>query len=179
MPGDVLRFDLTREDFDPSIAGYPAKPDLLAEGYAAFRPAGTGKAFMVVELGLKQSEVNPAMTVVIRNPLTKDTALHNHWLFENPRMMFLHFTGYGDVPGLEDAQIKSIIVPDDAVNAHGVLSLTIDRNGVKYNGMSLPPAMGSESDAQSFPARESSLVSSSMHGVWVTTSRSRKLFALH
>jgi hypothetical protein len=175
MPGDVLRFDLTREDINPSIAGYPAKPDLLLEGYAAFRPAGSGKAFMVVELGLKQSEVNPAMTVVIRNPLTKDTALHNHWLFENPRQIFLHFTGYGDaaelahvvrqvlaktsapppatppqshadVSGLDDSKIKSIIQPDDAVNAHGVLSLTVDRNGVKYNGMSLPAAMGAESD---------------------------------
>jgi Domain of Unknown Function (DUF1259) len=175
MPGDVLRFDLTREDINASIAGHPAKPDLLTEGFAAFRPAGTGKAFMIVELGLKQSEVNPAMTVVIRNSLTKDTALHNHWLFENPRLMFLHFTGYGDaaelahvvrqvlaktsapppatppqshadVPGLNDSQIKSIIQPDDAVNAHGVLSLTVDRNGVKYNGMSLPPAMGAESD---------------------------------
>jgi hypothetical protein len=175
MPGTVLRFDLTRQDIDASVNGHPAKPDLVAEGYAAFRPAGAGNAFLIVELGLKQSEVNPAATVVIRSTLTKDTALHNHWLFENPRLMFLHFTGYGnaadlarivrqvlsktsapppatppqshaDVPGLDDAQIKAIIAPDEAVNAHGVLSLTVDRKGVSYNGMSLPPAMGAESD---------------------------------
>jgi Domain of Unknown Function (DUF1259) len=175
MPGNVLRFDLTRQDINATVAGLPAKPDLVAEGFAAFRPAGGNNAFLTVELGVKQSEANPAMAVVIRSPLTKDTALHNHWLFENPRLMFLHFTGYGDaaqlahivrevlsktsapppatppqshadIPGLDDQQIKSIISPDDAVNASGVLQLTVDRKGVSYNGMSLPPAMGAASD---------------------------------
>jgi hypothetical protein len=35
-------------------------------------------------------EVNEFMTILRRNRIIV-TALHNHWLFEEPRLMYIHF----------------------------------------------------------------------------------------
>ena len=46
------------------------------------------------EIVLLQEEVNDFITALRRNDIIV-TALHNHWLFEEPRLMYLHFESVG------------------------------------------------------------------------------------
>ena len=48
------------------------------------------RALNLGEIVLLQEEVNDFITVLRRNNIIV-TALHNHWLFEEPRLMYLHF----------------------------------------------------------------------------------------
>ncbi|WP_238941980.1 DUF1259 domain-containing protein [Bacillus sp. REN10] len=42
-----------------------------------------------------QEEINPFMTELRKRGLTV-TAVHNHWLFDQPRLMYMHWENVGD-----------------------------------------------------------------------------------
>ena len=54
------------------------------------------------DMVLTQSQVNPVMSVALDNGL-EVTALHNHFLWESPRVMFMHVGGMGDEAKLSAA----------------------------------------------------------------------------
>jgi hypothetical protein len=47
------------------------------------------------ELALSPEKVNAALHVMRQGSIMV-TALHNHFMFEQPRIMFVHFAGSGD-----------------------------------------------------------------------------------
>ncbi|WLD94002.1 DUF1259 domain-containing protein [Alkalihalobacillus sp. AL-G] len=49
-----------------------------------------GRALNLGETVLLQEEVNPLLTELRKRDLLV-TAVHNHWLFEEPRAMYMHF----------------------------------------------------------------------------------------
>lgn len=49
-----------------------------------------GRTLNLGETVLLQREANPLMRELKKRGITV-TALHNHWLFENPRLMYMHF----------------------------------------------------------------------------------------
>jgi hypothetical protein len=49
-----------------------------------------GNALNLGETVLLQEEVNPLLTE-LRKRNIKVTAIHNHWLFDEPRAMYMHF----------------------------------------------------------------------------------------
>ena len=49
-----------------------------------------GRALNLGETVILPEEVNEFMTILRRNRIIV-TALHNHWLFEEPRRMYIHF----------------------------------------------------------------------------------------
>src|SRR5262249_11939419 len=61
--------------------------------WAAFEPAGAG-VMVMGDLVLTEDQVNPVMSVALENGL-EVTALHNHFLGESPRVMFMHVGGRG------------------------------------------------------------------------------------
>ncbi|TCM92681.1 uncharacterized protein DUF1259 [Paenibacillus sp. BK033] len=50
----------------------------------------SGRALCLGETALFQNQVNRLLTNLRRNGI-KVTAVHNHWLFENPRLMYVHW----------------------------------------------------------------------------------------
>nr|WP_246092669.1 DUF1259 domain-containing protein [Terrilactibacillus laevilacticus] len=44
-----------------------------------------------------QKEINPFMTELRKRGFIV-TAVHNHWLFDNPRLMYMHWENAGDDP---------------------------------------------------------------------------------
>lgn len=50
----------------------------------------SGRALCLGETALFQNQVNRLLTN-LRNNGIKVTAVHNHWLFENPRLMYIHW----------------------------------------------------------------------------------------
>jgi hypothetical protein len=49
-----------------------------------------GRALCSGETVILQSEINPFISKLRRHGIIV-TALHNHWLFEKPRLMYIHF----------------------------------------------------------------------------------------
>ena len=49
-----------------------------------------GRTLNLGETVLLQSEANPLMRELKKRGITV-TALHNHWLFDQPRLMYMHF----------------------------------------------------------------------------------------
>lgn len=55
----------------------------------------SGRALCLGETALFQSQVNRLLTNLRKNGI-KVTAVHNHWLFENPRLMYVHWESIDD-----------------------------------------------------------------------------------
>lgn len=60
-----------------------------------------GRALNTAEAVLEQDEVEPFVTELRRQGIVV-SALHNHWLFEEPRLLYVHF--YSIEPPLEFAE---------------------------------------------------------------------------
>ncbi|WP_312857348.1 DUF1259 domain-containing protein [Neobacillus endophyticus] len=54
-----------------------------------------GRTLNLGESVLLQKEVNPMLTALRRRGIIV-TAFHNHWLFEEPRLMYMHWENTGD-----------------------------------------------------------------------------------
>lgn len=65
-------------------------PLVLAPLFSFESPDSRGRTLNLGETPLLQKEVNRVITRLRRRGLTV-TSLHNHWLFEKPRIMFVHF----------------------------------------------------------------------------------------
>jgi len=50
----------------------------------------SGRALCLGETALFQNQANQLLTNLRKNGI-KVTALHNHWLFDNPRLMYIHW----------------------------------------------------------------------------------------
>lgn len=54
------------------------------------------------DLVLLENQVNPVMSIALNNGL-QVTALHNHFFWDNPKVMFMHIAGKGDEAQLAKA----------------------------------------------------------------------------
>lgn len=84
-------------DLDVKILGIRTRSPLVLPALFSFEPARNNRndrnnerALNLGEIVLLQEEVNDFITALRRNDIIV-TALHNHWLFEEPRLMYLHF----------------------------------------------------------------------------------------
>lgn len=55
----------------------------------------SGRALCLGETALFQNQVNQLLTNLRNNGITV-TAVHNHWLFEKPRLMYIHWESIDD-----------------------------------------------------------------------------------
>jgi hypothetical protein len=163
----VFRVQVPRSDLAVSAAGVKLTPPLGLTAWAAFTKAGTHTAVMG-DMVLTEDQVNHAMDAALQNGL-EVTALHNHFFWETPRVMFMHVGGMGDeaklaagvgkvfevlkqkfeVPTAEIDPANSSLDPKkiDAVLGRsgelnkGVYKVTVGRE-VKMAGHSMGNAMG-------------------------------------
>ncbi|MGC4376450.1 DUF1259 domain-containing protein [Fictibacillus sp. Mic-4] len=74
-----------------TILGRRAKSPLVIPQFFSFEDVDrNGRALNLGETVLLQAEANPLMTELRKRNIIV-TALHNHWLFEEPRAMYMHF----------------------------------------------------------------------------------------
>jgi hypothetical protein len=76
-------------------------PRLGLTSWAAFRRMGD-HAMVMGDLVLREEQVNPVMSAALNAGLAV-TALHNHFLWDTPRVMFMHIGGHGPVDRLATA----------------------------------------------------------------------------
>lgn len=111
---DVHRVSFPRSDLKVTIEGRPAHPFMGFGSWAAFTP-GHGGTMVMGDIVLLEDEVSPAMSAALENGL-EVTALHNHFFFESPRVMYMHIGGSGDPEKLATA-VKKVIDAQRAVRA--------------------------------------------------------------
>ncbi|WP_123039490.1 DUF1259 domain-containing protein [Cohnella candidum] len=71
------------------VLGRPAPSTAMLE-FAYEAPDADGLALCLGEVALLQEEVNPFISVLARYRIPV-TALHNHWLYDQPKLYYLHF----------------------------------------------------------------------------------------
>jgi hypothetical protein len=90
-----------RTDLQVTAAGVKMNPAMGLTSYAAFMKAG-GKTMMMGDTTMVEDQVNPVMSVALDNGL-EVTALHNHFFWDSPKVMFMHIGGMGDEEKLASA----------------------------------------------------------------------------
>ena len=93
VTGDVHRLSFPRSDLTVKLGDVTLKPGFALGSYAAFVPAGDGTMVMG-DLVLAEPEVNGVMTKLQQQGL-EVTGLHNHLIGEQPKVMYLHYDGFG------------------------------------------------------------------------------------
>lgn len=97
----VFKVSAPRSDLAVTVGGVKLTPPSGLTSWAAFQSAGSG-VMVMGDMVLTEEQVNPVMSVALDNGL-EVTALHNHFLGETPRVMFMHIGGHGSVDALAGA----------------------------------------------------------------------------
>ncbi|HET6201544.1 MAG TPA: DUF1259 domain-containing protein [Planctomycetota bacterium] len=90
----VFKVTKPRSDLRVTMDGFPIPPRMGLTGWLAFRPHAGG-AMVMGDLPLLESELQPVLTALVEGGV-EVSALHNHFVGEQPRVMFLHVGGMGD-----------------------------------------------------------------------------------
>jgi Domain of Unknown Function (DUF1259) len=97
----VFKVSVPRTDLQVTAAGVKFTPAMGLVSWAAFE--GSPKHTMVMgDTVLLEDQVNPVMSAALDSGL-EVTALHNHFFWESPRVMFMHIGGMGDERALASA----------------------------------------------------------------------------
>jgi hypothetical protein len=97
--GNVLKVNIPRHDVTVAVQGVLVPTPLGFGGWIAMTKGDHAMDVMMGDLVLTESEVNPVMSAVLTAGLDV-TALHNHFLFDAPRMYYLHVHGVGSAAEL-------------------------------------------------------------------------------
>jgi hypothetical protein len=97
----VLKVSVPRSDLDMSVAGVKMTPPLGLTSWAAFQKAGD-QVMVMGDMVVLEDQVNPVMSAALESGL-EVTALHNHFLWDAPKVMFMHIGGMGDEAQLAGA----------------------------------------------------------------------------
>src|SRR3954471_21780193 len=90
----VFKVSLPRADIKATAGGVRMTPPLGLTAWAAFTKMG--KHTMVMgDIVLLEDQVNPVMSAALDNGL-EVTALHNHFFWDSPKIMFMHVGGMGE-----------------------------------------------------------------------------------
>lgn len=99
-------------NFPVTYKGIKLSPETMElEFVANFEPVN-GKTVVTGEFSLLQDEITPVLDTLRKGNL-EITAIHNHWLHENPRLIYLHFQGIGTAKNLARTVKAAIRVTHD------------------------------------------------------------------
>lgn len=98
---NVFKISVPRSDLKVNAAGVKLTPALGLTSWASFTPIGD-EAIVMGDMVLLEDQVNSVMEEALNNGL-KVTALHNHYLWDSPKIMFMHIEGKGYLKDLATA----------------------------------------------------------------------------
>jgi len=91
---NVLKVNIPRSDLSVTVANVKTPTPFGFGGWVAMTKGTGGMDVLMGDLVLTQEEVNPVMSALLDNGL-EVTALHNHFFWDSPRVMFMHIAGTG------------------------------------------------------------------------------------
>jgi hypothetical protein len=81
-------------DIDATILGRKTRSPLALPFALSFENNRNGNTLNLGETVILQEEINPFLTALRERDIIV-TAVHNHWLFDNPRLMYVHWENVG------------------------------------------------------------------------------------
>jgi hypothetical protein len=97
----VFKVSVPRTDLAVTTAGVKMTPPMGLTSWAAFQQVGP-QTIVMGDIVLLEDQVNPVMSVALTNGLAV-TALHNHFFWDTPKVMFMHIGGMGSAETLAGA----------------------------------------------------------------------------
>ncbi len=91
---NVFKVSFPRSDIDVTSSGVKITPPMGLTVWVAFKSMGN-HTMVMGDMVLLEDQVNPVMSVALDNGL-EVTALHNHFFWDSPKVMFMHIGGMGD-----------------------------------------------------------------------------------
>ncbi|MBI4613478.1 MAG: DUF1259 domain-containing protein [Planctomycetes bacterium] len=88
------KISVAQSDLDVKVDGFPIIPPMGTTSWVAFMPIGR-EAMIMGDLVLLEDEFRPVQSALIERGLTI-TAIHNHFLRDTPKVMFMHVGGHGE-----------------------------------------------------------------------------------
>ena len=104
---DVYRVNFPRTDVSVAVDGRALHPFLGLTSWAAFTPHSATELMVMGDLVVFEDEVNAVISAALDNGL-EVTALHNHFFFDSPRVMFMHIGGSGSAEKLASGVGKAL-----------------------------------------------------------------------
>jgi hypothetical protein len=134
QPGDVIKFSMPRKDLHITLKDVDIKPGLALGSWAAFKRDG-GTAMVMGDLVLSEDEVQAVMRK-LQDGGIEETALHNHLMWESPRVMYMHIASHGDAIQMAKAIHEALMLsktpgPDAAPGAQATTDLGFDQKQVE------------------------------------------------
>lgn len=102
---DTFKVTFPRIDVKVTVEGRPMVPFLGFSSWAAFTTSGHGGLMVMGDVVVLEDEVNSAISAALEAGL-EVTALHNHFFYESPRVMYMHIGGSGSAENLAVAVRK-------------------------------------------------------------------------
>jgi hypothetical protein len=130
----VFKVSLPRKDITVTTGGVHMTPPLGLTAWAAFTRAG-GHVMVMGDMVMLEDQVNPVMSAALDGGL-EVTALHNHFFWDAPKVMFMHIGGMGDEQALATAVGKVFGKIKDTAGGKG----EIPRTDIDPAKTSLDPA---------------------------------------
>lgn len=91
--GSYHRYNLPRRDLTLHVGDVTVAPELAQGAWAGFSD-DPGDAMLMGDLVLTSTELGPVLAELARQGLDV-TAIHNHLVGEEPRLVYVHFHGHG------------------------------------------------------------------------------------
>ena len=121
----AFKVSVPRTDLAVTAAGVRMTPPMGLTSWAAFKRAGNHVVVMG-DLVLLEDQVPPVMSAALDNGL-QVTALHNHFFWDTPKVMFMHIGGGGEEAVLAGAVGKVFARIGETAGGKGqVLKADID-----------------------------------------------------
>jgi len=156
----VFKVSVPRSDLAVTMGGVKLTPPAGLTSWAAFQPAGSG-VMVMGDMVLTEDQVNPVMSLALANGL-EVTALHNHFLGESPRVMFMHIGGAGALERVAEAVGKVLAGTKQA--GAPLPTAEIDPAGTRLDVDKIASALGHHGDLAGGVYKVTIGRSAQMHG---------------
>jgi hypothetical protein len=169
MQEEAVVFSFPRSDIKVAIDGEPVPTAFGFGSWTAWKEMGE-ESMVMGDLVLLEKEINPVISALAEANINV-TALHNHFIGEIPRIMYMHVYGMGEKAALArgirtaldktgtpkpasavtlttqpsfqlDTKRLQEIIGQTGKEGGGVLKITLGRAGVKMGGTEVTSSMG-------------------------------------
>lgn len=143
----VFKVGLPRGDIAPTVAGVKMSVPMGLGAWAAFMKVRES-CMVMGDMVLQEDQVNSVMSAALDNGLDV-TALHNHFMWDSPRVMFMHIGGMGDEAKLARAVGKVFAKIKETAGGKGQTPhLEIDAARSTLDSSKIEDAIGHKGEAQ-------------------------------
>jgi len=140
----VFKVSYPRGDIHPTAGGVVVTPPMGLTAWAAFMKMGD-QDMVMGDMVLTEDQVNPVMSVALDNGLDV-TALHNHFFWDKPKVMFMHIGGMDNELKLAGAVGKVFAQIKKGMEAPGPRQPVIDPAETSLDSKKIDVILGAKGD---------------------------------